>query len=111
MAEAEGVDKVNAQVRGGHRLTSANAAPMDGCDHGLRALEGNRRGRVRADSGEVGRRDALPGSQSHLLNDTEGLLVTGDKITEVPADAGHILFEGLKEVCTQVHEVNTWWGR
>lgn len=63
---------------GGYRLTSAEAAPMDGCDHWLRALEGNRRGRVRADPGGVGRRDALSGSQSYLLNDTEGLLVSGD---------------------------------
>lgn len=77
----------------GHRLTSANTAPMDGSDYRLRALEDNRRGRVRPGPGEVGRRDVLlaPQSQSHLLNDAEGLLVSGDEFTEVPADASHII--------------------
>lgn len=69
---------------------------MDGSDYGLRALKGYRRGRVRAGPGEVGRRDALPASQSHLLDDAECLLIFGDEATKVPADAGCIIPLGLK---------------
>ena len=42
------------------RLTSANAAPVDGSNHGLGALRGNRKSGVRAGPGEAGMdRDAL----------------------------------------------------
>lgn len=40
-AQTEGA---SAWVVGGCRLTCADAAPVDGCDHRFRALEGNRRG-------------------------------------------------------------------
>lgn len=71
---------------------------MDGSDHRLRALEGDRRGRVKAGPGAAGWGDTLLDSQSHLLDDAEGLLVSGDEAMKVPADAGCVVTCGLKEV-------------
>lgn len=56
------------------------------------------------------RGDALLASQCHLLDDAEGLLVFGDEVMEVPADAGHIFSLGLKDVRSHVHKVDPWWG-
>ena len=70
---------------------------MDGSNHRLRALEGDRRGRVKAGPGAAGSGDTLLASQSHLLDDAEGLLVSAEEAVEVPADAGHVVSCGLKE--------------
>lgn len=78
--------------------TSTNAASMDGSDHRLRALEGDRRGRVKAGPGAAGWGDTLLDSQSHLLDDAEGLLVSGDEAMKVPADAGRVVTCRLKEL-------------
>lgn len=82
---------------GSCRLTSANATPVHGCNHGFGALEENARGGVSAGLGEMDRRRAFP-APSHLLDDAEGLLVSGDEVTQVPAYASHIISLRLKEV-------------
>lgn len=40
----------------------------------------------------------LPSSKSHLLNDSESLLVSADEVSEVPGYAGHIVSWGLQDV-------------
>ena len=61
-------------------------------------LEGDRKGGVKAGPGAAGRGDTLLDSQSYLLDDAEGLLVSGEEPMEVPADAGIVVTCGLKEV-------------
>lgn len=70
---------------------------MDGCNHGFGALEANERGGVRAGPGETDGRRAFP-APSHLLDDAEGLLVSGDEVTQIPAYASHVISMRLKEV-------------
>ena len=42
--------------------------------------------------------DTLLDSQSHLLDDAEGLLVSGEEAMEEPADASRVVTWGLKEL-------------
>lgn len=54
-----------------------------------------------------GRQEGCHPALSHLLNDSEGFLVSADEVTEVPGHARHIISWGLQEAC-HVHDVNTW---
>ena len=71
---------------------------MDGGNHWLRALGRDRRGRVKAGPGAAHGGDTLLDSQSHLLDDAEGLLVSGEEAMEEPADASRVVTWGLKEL-------------